>query len=392
MAMKGNDLMRGVRGGSLQALHRRTWLLLVLCALSPYSVESAAAAKVCTTDSNGNTVCHDKLSGGAIAAIVITILLVLLLSAGVYYVVRRTRLHGGMNSSSLATTFAIPALGYSSRDQRRRRGDEEQGDLDNDDDDKYLSVEKNQIQGPAWEAQYDPSSAPLPGRGGSGTGSGSSSWSSRLRSIKPGGTHSGSAAADYGRSGSQQPMSAPGFGQGHANRSHGGMGGFSASSAYDSSTRKPRSAGTETSMGMGMGMVPTGQGGKRHWGSLIHGSQSKNGSRSAGPGPSFPESAPPPMRQVRTRVPPGLDITSGSPGGYYNPPVVPPMTPHTPRTPSRLGTAPPLSAGPMGTPVLASAPLVPRPPRGAGTSTPLTPRPVPAYSPVMTPRGPIGAI
>lgn len=363
MAMKGNDLLKGVRGGNWEAL------LLVLWALSPYSVEGVAAAKVCTTDSNGNTVCHDKLSGGAIAAIVITVLLVLLLCAGIYYVIRRTRLHS-MNNS-LSTTFVIPALGYSSRN--RGRDEEERGDLD--DDDNYLSVEKNQIQGPAWEARYDPSSAPLPSKG-------SSSWSSRLRSIKSGETHSGS---EYGGFRSQ-PMSAPGFGHGRSHGMGGSGHGASASSVY-SSVRKPRSAGADSSS---MGMVSKGHSGIRHWGSLIHGSQSRNGSRSAGPGPMNPESAPPAPKQVRTRVPPGLDLTSGSPSGYYNPPVVPPITPHTPRTPSRLGTAPPLSAGPMGA-GLASASIAPRTSRGAGASTPLTPRPVPSYSPV-TPRGPVGAI
>jgi hypothetical protein len=352
MAMNGINLLRR-RGISSEVFRRQGWLLLVLWALSPYSVESAVAARVCTTNSDGKTVCYDKLSAGIIVAIIITIVLFLLLCAGIFYVVRRTRIHR-MNNA-LAANLVIPTLGYSGR--RTRRDEEEGGDDDSDDDEKYLSVEKNQIHGPAWEARYDPSSAPLPGKG-------SSSWSSRLRTLKSGGTQSGSEFGGYGH----QPVSAPGHGQGR----------YAYSRSAGSVVRKPRSAGAEPSVNMAY------NGGKRHWGNLIHGSLSQNGSMSACPtGPSL-GSAPP---RVRARPSPGLHIIAEGPGGAFNAPVIPPLTPHTPRTPSRLGTAPPLSAGPG----FASAANIPRTPRTAGTTTPLTPRPVLAYSPV-TPRGPIGAI
>ncbi|KIK65209.1 hypothetical protein GYMLUDRAFT_39575 [Collybiopsis luxurians FD-317 M1] len=394
MAMKGIQLLRGgsFGFGHSETLYRQAWLFLVLWALSPYSVERAAAAKVCTTNADGKTVCHDKLSGGAIAAIVITVVLVLLLCAGIYYFVRRARVH--RVNATLSTNFVIPALGYNTRSRRR---DEEEGDSDDSDDEKYLSVEKNQVHGPAWEARYDPSSAPLPGKGfSSGGGGGSSSWSSRLRSIKSGGSHSGTE--EFGRH--HQPMSAPGFGGGGYGRSIGGHGYHAPSSSSSSSAvKKPRSAGAEPSMSM----VSKG---KRHWGSLIHGSQSKNGSRSAGSAAvigsggsmtsshSNPELPTAPAKQFRSRASPGLQIIAESHGyghsGFHNAPVIPPITPHTPRTPSNLGTAPPLSAGPVGA-GFSSAPIPLRTPRTAGTTTPLTPRPPPAYSPV-TPRGPIGAI
>ncbi|KAJ3797859.1 hypothetical protein GGU11DRAFT_756413 [Lentinula aff. detonsa] len=325
------------------------WLMIVLI-LSLCSVEGVTAAQVCTTNSDGTTICYDKLSGGAIAAIIITIrivdsVLVLLLCAAIYYFMRRTR-----RLTAHAPTWVIPPLAFSSHGRRR---DEEEGD---DSDDKYLSVEKSQIQGPTWEARYDPSSAPLPGKG-------SSSWSSRLRSIKSG-PRSGSDYGSYGHA----PASAPG---------HGTSGQMRGSS----SVKKPRSAGAESSVKSS----PISKG-KVHWGSLIHGSQSKNGSRSAGPGPR-PEQLSAPLKPARSRPSPGLHIIAEGPGGFYNAPVIPPITPHTPRTPSRLGTAPPLSAGPG----FSSTPIVPRTPRTAGTTTPLTPRPLPAYSPV-TPRGHMGAI
>lgn len=53
--------------------HSPAWSLMVVLLLSSYSMEGVSAAQVCTTSSDGTTVCHDKLSGGAIAAIVITI-------------------------------------------------------------------------------------------------------------------------------------------------------------------------------------------------------------------------------------------------------------------------------------------------------------------------------
>ncbi|KAJ3710308.1 hypothetical protein F5878DRAFT_620514 [Lentinula raphanica] len=325
----------------------RGWVLMIVLVISSCSVESVTAAQVCTTNSDGTTVCNDKLSGGAIAAIVITILLVLLLCAAIYYFIRRTR-----KLSTHAPTWVIPPLAFSSHGGRRR--DVEEGD--DSDDDKYLSVEKNQIQGPTWEARYDPSSAPLPGKG-------SSSWSSRLRSIKSG-ARSGSEYGSYGHA----PASAPGHG---SNQMRGSS----------TAVKKPRSAGAETSLKSS----PMSKG-KVHWGSLIHGSQSKNGSRSAGLDPR-PEQLSAPVKAARSRPSPGLHIIAEGPGGFYNAPVIPPITPHTPRTPSRLGAAPPLSAGPG----FSSAPIPPRTPRTAGATTPLTPRPVLAYSPV-TPRGHMGAI
>lgn len=57
----------------IKGYHSQAWSLMVVLLLSSYSVEGVAAAQVCTTNSDGTTVCHDKLSGGAIAAIVITI-------------------------------------------------------------------------------------------------------------------------------------------------------------------------------------------------------------------------------------------------------------------------------------------------------------------------------
>ncbi|KAJ3709736.1 hypothetical protein DFJ43DRAFT_1173927 [Lentinula guzmanii] len=237
----------------------------------------------------GFVVAFRKLSGGAIAAIIITIrivdsVLVLLLCAAIYYFMRRTR-----RLTAHGPTWVIPPLAFSSHGRRR---DEEEGD---DSDDKYLSVEKSQIQGPTWEARYDPSSAPLPGKG-------SSSWSSRLRSIKSG-SRSGSDYGSYGYA----PASAPGHGS--------------------SSVKKPRSAGAESSLKSS----PISRG-KVHWGSLIHGSQSKNGSRSAGPGPR-PEQLSAPLKPARSRPSPGLHIIAEGPGGFYNAPVIPPITPHTPRTP-----------------------------------------------------------
>jgi len=337
-----------------EAFRRHAWWLLVFWALSPYSVRSASAAQVCTTNAVGQTVCHDKLSAGAISAIVVTILLVLLLCIGIYYVVRRTRAH---RSDTVATGnwmfgHQIPALAYSGR----RRRDAEEGD-DDSDDEKYLSVEKNQIQGPTWEARYDPSSAPIPGK---------STWSSRLRGIKSGG-RSGSEFGNFGYG----PASAPGY------EKSGGISGI----RDVPPVKKPRSAGTDS----WTVPSPTSQA-KRHWGSLIHGSQSKNGSRSAGPGPAYEQRVK--AGPGRTRASPGLQIIAEGHGGYYNShsPVVHPVTPHTPRTPSRLGTAPPVSAGPNG---FSSAPTAPRTPRTPGT--PLTPRPAPAYSPVA-PRGHLGAI
>lgn len=355
------NLMRGhgsIGFGNLEAFCR---LLVLIWALSPSFVHGVAAAQVCTTGADGKTVCHDKLSGGVIAAIIVTIVLVLLICALIYYIVRRTR--ALRMKAQIASLFGgqpeIPR--YSARGRRR---DEEEGDDSDSDDEKYLSVEKNQIHGPTWEARYDPSSAPLPGKSGD-------SWSARLRGLRSG-ARSGS---DYGGFG-QQPMSAPGHGR------HSGRTDYSSSSSSSSSSkvRKPRSAGAEPSKN---GFSPSKA--KRHWGSLIHGSQSKSGSKSAG---SSAEPAAVKAAAVRSRQSPGLYIIAEGPGGFYNAPVIPPITPHTPRTPSRLGAAPPLSAGPLG---FSSAPIPPRPPRTAGVSTPLTPRPVPAYSPI-TPRGHMGAI
>lgn len=177
----------------------------------------------------------------------------------------------------------IPPLAFSSHGRRR---DEEEGDGDSDDD-KYLSVEKNQIQGPTWEARYDPSSAPLPGKG-------SSSWSSRLRSIKSG-SHSGSEYGSY----DYAPASAPGHGR-------------SSNSRGSSSIKKPRSAGAEPSM-----KSSTTSKGKVHWGSLIHGSQSKNGSRSAGPSGHGIQQLSAPVKPARSRPSPGLHIIAEGPGGFY---------------------------------------------------------------------------
>ncbi|KAJ4481263.1 hypothetical protein J3R30DRAFT_3466220 [Lentinula aciculospora] len=347
MTMKGTTLMMGFTFSSSKALHSQGWLLMVALLLCSCFVEGVSAAQVCTANADGTTTCHDKLSGGAIAAIIVTILLVLLLCAAIYYFIRRSR-----RLSTHAPTWVIPPLAFSSHGRRR---DEEEGD--DDSDDKYLSVEKNQVQGPTWEARYDPSSAPLPGKG-------SSSWSSRLRSIKSGspGSRSGSEYGSYGYA----PASAPGHGR--------------FNSGHSSSVKKPRSAGAEPSM-----KSSSVSKGKVHWGSLIHGSQSKNGSRSAGPGPAIQQLSAP-VKPARSRPSPGLHIIAEGPGGFYNAPVIPPITPHTPRTPSRLGAAPPLSAGPG----FSSAPIPPRTPRTAG-ATPLTPRPMPTYSPV-TPRGHMGAI
>jgi len=325
--------------GNLEAFR----LLVILWGLS--SIDSVTAAQVCTKGADGTTVCHDKLSGGIIAAIIVTIVLVLLICAGIYYILRRTRAIR-MNSQITNLFGGQPVTPrYSARGRGR---DEEEGD--DSDDEKYLSVEKNQIHGPTWEARYDPSSAPLPGRSGD-------SWSSRLRGLRSG--------SDYG--GLNQPMSAPGYGNG---RSGGGRG----SSSSSHSVKKPRSAGSEP-----RNKSPLSPKGKRHWGSLIHGSSSKSGSRSAAPNvePTAVKAA-----AVRSRQSPGLYIIAEGPGRYYNAPVIPPITPHTPRTPSRLGAAPPLSAGPLG---FSSAPIPPR------TPTPLTPRPAPAYSP-LPPRGHMGAI
>jgi hypothetical protein len=332
---------RGSSFGNLQGL------VIFGAVLSPYTVNGVSAAQVCTTNADGQTVCHDKLSGGVIAAIVITIVLGIVLCAGIYYIIRRTRVHQTNSTHTLHWAFGgIPPLHFSSRSGRR---DEEEGD--SDDDEKYLSVEKNQIQGPTWEARYDPSSAPLPVRSGSG-------WSSRLRGLKSG-ARSGS---DYGGFG--QPMSAPGHSYGQSKHNNGSRG-----------SQKPRSAGAAPSTNYS----PLSKN-KVHWGSLIHGN-SKSGSKSAGPSLVGPVVQP---AVVRTRQSPGLHIIAAGPGGFYNAPVIPPITPHTPRTPSRLGTAPPVSAGPG----FSSAPI-PRTPRTPGT--PLTPRPLPTYSPVM-PRGHMGAI
>lgn len=340
--------------GNLEAFYRQAWLLVILWALS--SVDGVSAAKVCTTGADGKTVCHDKLSGGVIAAIIVTIVLVLLICAGIYYIIRRTRAIR-MNSQITSLFGGQPELQrYSARGRRR---DEEEGDSDSDDE-KYLSVEKNQIHGPTWEARYDPSSAPLPGK------SSIDGWSSRLRGLRSG-QRSG---PDYGGFG--QPMSAPGHGNGRSG------GGRSKSGSSSHSVRKPRSAGAEPSKNQSPKS-------KVHWGSLIHGSHSKSGSKSAAPNvePAAVKAA-----AVRSRQSPGLYLIAEGPGGFYNAPVIPPITPHTPRTPSRLGAAPPLSAGPLG---FSSAPIPPRTPRTPGSSIPLTPRPLPAYSP-MTPRGHMGAI
>jgi len=347
--------MRGrSSSSSSEAFHRQAWTSVIVWAfLSSYSANGVSAAQVCTTNADGKTVCYDKLSGGVIAAIIITIVLGILLCAGIYYIVRRTR---ALRTNDTPWVIGgLPVLGYNNSSRSARR-DAEEGDSDSDDE-KYLSVEKNQVHGPTWEARYDPSSAPLPGR--------SDGWSSRLRGIKSG-SHSGS---EYG--GFNQPMSAPGHS--HSRSHHKSSGSRSASSV-----RKPRSAGSEPSMNQS----PLAKG-KVHWGSLIHGS--KSGSKSAGP--SF-EPHPSTPAVARSKQSPGLYIIAEGPGGFYNAPVIPPITPHTPRTPSRLG-APPLSAEPG----FSTTPY-PRTPRTAGTtgsSTPLTPRPVQAYSPV-TPRGHLGAI
>lgn len=251
---------------------------------------------MCTKGADGTTVCHDKLSGGIIAAIIVTIgeytfhsihfcclqevVLVLLICAGIYYILRRTR--AIRMNSQITNLFGDQPVTqrYSARGRRR---DEEEGD--DSDDEKYLSVEKNQIHGPTWEARYDPSSAPLPGRSGD-------SWSSRLRGLRSG--------SDYG--GLNQPMSAPGYGNG---RSGGGRG----SSSSSHSVKKPRSAGSEP-----RNKSPLSPKGKRHWGSLIHGSSSKSGSRSAAPNvePTAVKAA-----AVRSRQSPGLYIIAEGPGRYY---------------------------------------------------------------------------
>lgn len=368
--MNGINFMKSRSSAGFDALNvRHAWVFTILWALSPSSVQVVAAAQVCSTTSDGKITCHNKLSGGVIAAIVVTIFLVILICVGIFFVVRRTRAHRLNPSQAGSWTFGQPELSYNSRRRGRSRRDAEEGDNSDDDsdDEKYLSVEKNQILGPTWEARYDPSSAPLPGKSSSG-------WS-RLRGTKSG-SRSGS---DYG-SGFNQPSSAPGVDRSNSS----------------SSVKKPRSAGSEQALNQS-----SQKGGKRHWGNLVHGSTSKiSGPKSA---PTAQPVAAVQAASVRTRSrqSPGLYIIAEGPGGFYNAPVIPPITPHTPRTPSRLGTAPPLSAG---YPVSAgySQAMPPRTPRTANTAgalgqgTPLTPRPMQAAymanSPVTPRAGALGAI
>ncbi|KIY45010.1 hypothetical protein FISHEDRAFT_77038 [Fistulina hepatica ATCC 64428] len=56
------------------------------------SCASVSASKVCTTNSVGQQVCRQKLSGGAVAAIIIVVLLVLGVLVAAFFFVRRRRL------------------------------------------------------------------------------------------------------------------------------------------------------------------------------------------------------------------------------------------------------------------------------------------------------------